>query len=61
MKEQNGRWVILTDNYQDAIIKNAVVMLNKEISAYLNYLLPVIIYKDNTLNVHNHLFLWDKV
>ena len=29
MKEQNGRWVILTDNYQDKIIKNAVVLLNK--------------------------------
>ncbi len=47
MKEQNGRWVILTDNYQDAIIKNAVTMLNKEISAYLNYLLPVILYKED--------------
>ena len=53
MKEQNGRWVILTDNYQDKIIKNAIVLLNKEISQYLNYVLPVIKFKEELNDLKN--------
>ncbi len=47
MKEQNGRWVIITDNYQNEIVKNAVTLINKEVSEYLDYVLPVILYSDN--------------